>query len=101
MKNILLIVTLIFAVFGCGNKKDKVNSWSQKDRNSFINQCESMGSLIALQNEDMWNDYCICALGVAQQKWPNLEEADKAAMNLTMKDFEELYKGCAKQHFDL
>tara|TARA_Y100001968_G_scaffold322108_1_gene357624 strand:+ start:312 stop:629 length:318 start_codon:yes stop_codon:yes gene_type:complete len=99
---LLLIVTVLF-VFGCGNKKDKVNSWSQKDRNSFIDQCETMQSFIvvlqALSEED-YSDYCICCLGVAQQKWPNLKEADKASMNLSMKDFEELYADCAKQHLD-
>ena len=100
MKNyiLLLIATALFAC-GCGSKKDKVNSWSQEDRDSYINQCESMGIMFSGVG-DAWKDYCICTLGVAQQKWSNLEEADKASMNLTMKENEELYRGCVKQHLE-
>jgi len=91
MKKLLLLLCVPL-IFSFGEKTGEAdNNWSEEEKKNFKKQCE----LSLLQfSERQRREYCSCSLGTVMQKWSTGEEADKAALKMTMEELMELAEPC-------
>lgn len=88
MKRLFFCGVVLLGLSACKSS----TSWSQTDKDAFMNTCVSKAQSSAGMDETKAKDYCSCMQEKVEKKYPNSSDAAK----MTISDITEMAKGCVK-----